>query len=566
MSLGRTARVGAAVLALALSLAGPQAIGTAAADTGDSGSADQAAKAGAHRADAGARRSPQAADTGRAAARKSSRPQPAPAHRSARRQRADSAVTPAVATPTDSGSAPTAIAEPKPAPTVLSSSEPAVTRMPSTPVAPARATAAALAVAAVPAGSATATGDIFSSIFGPIQAFIEGIGLLVRRTFFNQPPTVDPMQTTGQLTGPITGTLNAVDPEGDPLSFDVVVSPQYGSVVVDALGDFVYTPGPDFTGRDSFNVAVTDEGFHFNLLDPFRPASTEAYMPVTQNAVQAMLSFAFAYGSGSQYWTAEARRALEASAERLAAYLVVTTPITITYAVTATSDPQSSTLASAGSDLTGGGTGFFPTVVQEKILTGIDPNGKTADGDIDFNFGNPWAFGSSVSSSQYDFTSTAMHELMHSLGFLSYTYAAGNNTDRNWTTFDGFMVTSNGTKVINPSTFRWNTVYDPNLTGRNGGLYFGGPNAIAAYGGYVPLFTPNPWEEGSSTSHLDDDTFTGSNAQLMNAYSEAGLGVRVLSPVELGILKDLGYTVTDTPVWAFVVLGFGFLRRRPRRD
>ncbi|MCE9514411.1 MAG: hypothetical protein K8R24_00435, partial [Mycobacterium sp.] len=270
-----------------------------------------------------------------------------------------------------------------------------------------------------------------------------------------------------------------------------------------------------------------------------------------------------AYGDGSQFWTAEARDALEASAERLAAYFVVTTPTMLAFDITADNSPSEGTLASAGSDLFGTGSGFFPTVVQEKILTGIDPNGSRADGDIYFNFGNPWAFGTVVSDSEYDFTSTAMHELLHTFGFLSYTDEAGYNTGREWTTFDQFIVTSDGTAVIS-DTYRFDTAYNGNLTGRNGGLYFAGPNAVAAYGGYVPLYTPRPWEPGSSTSHLDDDTFTGSDTQMMNAFSDVGLGIRVLSPIELGILKDLGYTVTDSPVYAVVFIGFAFLRRRNR--
>jgi hypothetical protein len=48
----------------------------------------------------------------------------------------------------------------------------------------------------------------------------------------------------------------------------------------------------------------------------------------------------------------------------------------------------------------------------------------------------------------------------------------------------------------------------------------------------------------------------------MNAYSDSGLGVRVLSPVEQAILKDLGYTVS-TPSWAAIMfIGLVFLRRR----
>ena len=421
------------------------------------------------------------------------------------------------------------------------------------------------AVAAIPAAAATAGADLsspFSGLLAPIQAFIEGIALLVRRTFFNQAPIVAPVQTTGQLVGPITGTVGATDPEGDPLTYAVTVEPRYGSVEVSADGDYVYTPGADFTGLDSFNVAVTDTGFHLNLFDLLRPASTEAFLQVAQNATLPTLTFSFVYGSGSQYWSAAARGALQDSAMMLAMYLAVDSPTTIVYQVTGENSPSSSTLASAGSDLVSPGAGFFPTVVQQKIQTGVDANGSTADGDITFNFGNPWAFGATVGRTQYDFTSTAMHELLHTFGFLSYTEDPGGNNGRSWTAFDQFLVTADGSRVIN-NNYRWNSAYTTNLTGGGGGLYFGGPNAVAAYGGPVPLYTPRPWEWGSSVSHLDDDTFTGADTMLMNAVADTGLGIRTLSPIELAILKDLGYTVFDAgSLQAMILIGFGFLRRR----
>ena len=209
--------------------------------------------------------------------------------------------------------------------------------------------------------------------------------------------------------------------------------------------------------------------------------------------------------------------------------------------------------------------------MQEKILTGVDANGVEADGYIDVNLGIPWAFGDSVSSDEYDFTSTAMHEMVHSLGFLSYIEQPGsswNARGTNWTTFDSFIMTNTRTKVIGTANnrYRWNTAYNTNLTGGGGGLYFGGPNAVLAYGGLVPLYTPNEWESGSSGTHLDDDTFTGAKAQLMNAYGDVGRGIRVLGTVELGILKDLGYTVVPIPgtASALLFIGFVFLRRRTR--
>ena len=204
------------------------------------------------------------------------------------------------------------------------------------------------------------------------------------------------------------------------------------------------------------------------------------------------------------------------------------------------------------------------TTTESAAVVTVDANGSAPDGQVDWNFGYSW----SVGANQYDFESTAMHELLHTFGFLSVD-SAGNNTGTNWTTFDKFVVTSNGTQPIDHSTFSWISTYNPNLTGGvgpNGGLYFGGANAKAANGGQpVPLYTPSTWESGSSMSHLDDSTFTAGNAKLMNAVSDTGLGIRTLSTIEIGILKDLGYTMADPPqTLAIFVIGFAFIRRRRR--
>jgi len=181
--------------------------------------------------------------------------------------------------------------------------------------------------------------------------------------------------------------------------------------------------------------------------------------------------------------------------------------------------------------------------VQNKILTGVDSNGSAADGDITWNFAQPWATGNSVAYGQYDLQSVAMHELLHTVGFLSYVDAPGANGGTSWTVFDSFLVNSSGTKLIG-SDFTWNPAYDANLTGGSSGVFFGGSHAVAAYGGRVPLYTPSPWASGSSLSHLNDRVFAGGNRKLMNAQVASGLGIRVISATELGILADLGYTVT----------------------
>jgi hypothetical protein len=105
-----------------------------------------------------------------------------------------------------------------------------------------------------------------------------------------------------------------------------------------------------------------------------------------------------------------------------------------------------------------------------------------------------------------------MHELMHSFGFASYVREPGYNPGRNWSTFAGFIVTND-----------------------------------AAYGRYVPLYTPDPWSPGSSLSHLDDDTFAGVYTQLMDAHVRRGPATRALSAIELAIMRDIGYSVLTYP-------------------
>lgn len=385
-----------------------------------------------------------------------------------------------------------------------------------------------------------------------------------RRTLFNQAPDVAPVQISGKLDGPVTGTVGAVDPDGDRIVYVITRGPSSGSVELNADGTYTYTPGAGFDGVDTFRVVAIDVGPHVNLLDPFRGVGTHAANLVNQRAIR----FEFTYLEGSEHWTPERRQALQDAADDLVLYFLVTQPVVLTYDVTAENDAASHTLAAAGSGLISEDPGFWPTVVQHKLITGIDANGEDADGEIEWNFGKPWALGDTVPDDEFDFNSTAVHELLHSFGFLSITDAPGTNQETTtWTIYDKFMVTRDGSHPINRN-YQWDTDFDPNLTGGDGGLYFGGAEAVRAYGDLVPLYTPNPFSEGSSTSHLDDFTFTGDDQKVMNAKTDTGFIVRALSPVEIGILRDLGFRVDAPPpaVAAMALIGFLFVGRRWRKQ
>jgi hypothetical protein len=284
----------------------------------------------------------------------------------------------------------------------------------------------------------------------------------------------------------------------------------------------------------------------------------------------AKVTFQFEYTDGAEYWTPELRRGLQTAANTLAeTYFIVDRPVTLTYTVKGENDPNK--LAAAGSNGFSRNPGFDNVVVQEKLLSGLDLNGLEPDGDIDWSFAEPWSAQPKPSPDEYDLTSTAMHELLHSFGFLSYIESPKQAvTNKDWTIYDSFMVGQNGTHAVSADgTF--NQALTGNLTGL-GGLYLNGPNAVAAYGKPVPLFTPYPFQPGSSISHLDDYTFSRANGnfQMMTSADGMGPGPKTLTPIEQGVLADIGYNIRFqapapyAPVYGFTFVGFFFLRRKKR--
>lgn len=232
-------------------------------------------------------------------------------------------------------------------------------------------------------------------------------------------------------------------------------------------------------------------------------------------------------------------------------------------------------LAAAGSEYSAAESSGFTNRgdVGRKILGLADPNPGGADGTVTWNFQDTaWELDSSFQANEYDFLSTAVHELIHAVG---YSHTIGNNgqdpfsgTD-SWAPFDQWLGDATGPVVatdgLSIDSGRWTTA----LTGGTGanGLFWHGPNAMAANGGNpVNMYSPDPLEEGSTGSHLDDNFFT-SEQLLMEAATGPGLSARSLSAIEIGMLQDIGFTqVVPIPgaIWLMgsaTVFLFGFRRR-----
>ncbi|GAB5560001.1 MAG: hypothetical protein SynsKO_16480 [Synoicihabitans sp.] len=276
----------------------------------------------------------------------------------------------------------------------------------------------------------------------------------------------------------------------------------------------------------------------------------------------AQLSFDFNFTDNNSGFNdpsqgAARRAALEAAGQELSNQLPINRAVTITFDVSS-NNANDDTLASAGSGFVGDEPGFYPTIAQRKVIDGVDGNGATADGEIEWNFFHDWDLDNDVAPESFDFISTAMHEILHALGFLGAVYSdgtgyfEGNIGEPNaWATFDQYLVNASGVKVIDEQ-FAFKPAELGTLTGGSS-LFFSGANAMAANNGQpIVIYSPDPWEDGSSASHTDDETYTDANQLLMNAGTATGPGIRTLSAMELGVLRDLGYEFTAPSGFAYL--------------
>ncbi len=80
--------------------------------------------------------------------------------------------------------------------------------------------------------------------------------------FFNQAPVAHLAQTSVSEGGVIRGTIGAVDPDGDPITYSVDQQPTAGTVTVANDGSYTFTPiDAAFTGTATFTVTMRDNGF-----------------------------------------------------------------------------------------------------------------------------------------------------------------------------------------------------------------------------------------------------------------------------------------------------------------
>ena len=142
-------------------------------------------------------------------------------------------------------------------------------------------------------------------------------------------------------------------------------------------------------------------------------------------------------------------------------------------------------------------------------------------------------------SNEYDLQSVFLHEIGHGLGFLSndaYDPFFGLGSLDQPTPFDAYLQTADGRRLADLPT--------PSKelgVALTSSLVWSGANAVKANGGVKPkMYTPARYESGSSTSHLDEATFSKAGVDsVMTPNLDPGEIFKEPGPLLLAMMEDL---------------------------
>ena len=174
-------------------------------------------------------------------------------------------------------------------------------------------------------------------------------------------------------------------------------------------------------------------------------------------------------------------------------------------------------------------------------LAGKDLDKANPDLIVQVNSAAPWDTrgDGTPSSSEYDLESVFIHEIGHGLGFLSndaYDPFFGLGSLDQPTPFDAYLQTADGRRLADLPT--------PSKelgVALTSSLVWSGPLGVKANGGIKPkMYTPSRYQSGSSTSHLDEDTFSKSGLDsVMTPSLDPGEIFHEPGPLLLAMMEDM---------------------------
>ena len=181
------------------------------------------------------------------------------------------------------------------------------------------------------------------------------------------------------------------------------------------------------------------------------------------------------------------------------------------------------------------------TSALANAIAGKDLDKSNPEMIIEVNSGGAWnSRGDGLPrSNEYDLTSVFLHEIAHGLGFISnesYETLLDIASLDQPTPFDAFAQSADGRRLADlptPSAELAKTL--------TSSLVWSGPAGIKANGGVKPkLYTPLQYQSGSSTSHLDEQTFSKAGRDsLMTPNLDPGEIFTEPGPLLLAMLEDM---------------------------
>lgn len=196
---------------------------------------------------------------------------------------------------------------------------------------------------------------------------------------------------------------------------------------------------------------------------------------------------------------------------------------------------------------------WYPIALAEKIAGQELNSVNEPDIVAEFNSSAPWYLGTSTPGrNEFDFASIVLHELCHGLGFTSSLRSTATTTTAAWGyetgspfIFDHFVENNTSQLLIDTGIFpNPSTALRQQLTGNN--LFFNSPISADKGDEKPRLYAPSTYQAGSSTSHVDDNTYTSGNPNsLMTSVAKFREVVRDPGPLVLNMFADMGWKGTS---------------------
>jgi hypothetical protein len=313
----------------------------------------------------------------------------------------------------------------------------------------------------------------------------------------------------------------------------------------------IIAPAPDM-GQICTLDPTDINSYHYRKADDLERAK--------QTAQQPLASFEVTYVTecNGQPWPQSARTAFEYALDIWTTHLSSDIPIRIEATWTSLGP---TTLGSAGPtrvvSLSGAEPDTWYTIAQASAMTGQDIVSTIQDEDYDIvvnmncEFGN-WYFGTDANTptNTIDFVSVVLHEIGHGIGFLGSMSANRDNNTARWgigqanypLIYDRSVADGDNNSVLDTSVYPNNStaLYEA-VTGRRNGLFHWGIEGVITNAGPVRLYSPNPWNPGSSYSHVDQNTFSNTEDALMRPRIDQANAIHTPGPVFCSMMGDWGW-------------------------